>query len=145
MIYQHILEYQNTENNLKHQNDRASVVEASTAVVSLGTAFLAIRTIVTLSTTTSSAGGFLGLLGATTTVINWPVALLGITVVGSLFVFSGNKAVNLKSKTIMRYKNEIQASIRERIIYNKANDSVCQLHQAKIEEITNSLLSELSI
>lgn len=143
-IYQHILEYQKSENNLKHQNNKDSFVEATAAAFSAGTAIAAIPTLVSLSTTTVSAGGFLGLLGATTTVISWPVALVGITIVGGLFAFGGSKAANLKSNAIKRYKMKVIVSIQERVIYNKTKDSVSQCLQAKIEEVANTLLAELN-
>ncbi len=144
-IYQHTLKYQESENNLKHQKDTGSVKEAGVAAFSAGAAIIAIPTIVSLSTATVSAGGFLGLVGVTTTVISWPIALAGITVVGGLFAFGGNKAANLKSNAIKQYKKKVRASIQERIIYNKNKDSVCQRVQAKIEEVTNTLLSELKV
>ena len=143
-IHQHILDYQQSEHNLKHQNDKGSIVDAKVVAFSVGTAAAVIPTLISLSTTTVSAGGFLGLLGVTTTVISWPVTLVSITAVSGLIIVSGNKAINIKSKAVMRYKNKIQTSIQDRVIYNKANDSICQCFQAKIEEITNLLLSELS-
>jgi hypothetical protein len=140
-IYQHLLDYQQSEKNLKHNNDRGSIVDAKVAALSTGAAIAVIPTLVSLSTV--SAGGFLGVLGVTA--ISWPVALVGVTVVGGLFAFGGNKAAKLKSNAINRYKKQVRTSIKERVIYNKSKDSVCQQLQAKIEQVANSLINKLNI
>jgi len=99
-IYQHTLKYQKSENNIKYQNDSDSAMEVGTAAFSAGAAIIAVPAIVSLSTSTVSVGGLLGLVGVTTTAISLPVALTGLAIVSGLFAISGQKAINLKSNAI---------------------------------------------
>ena len=67
-----------------------------------------------------------------------------VIVAGGLLAFGGKKVTSLKSDAIIRYKKEIHNFIEERVIYNKANDSVCQRLQVHIEHIANKLLGEMN-
>ena len=142
---EHTFEYINTSNNLDYKNDNGTLVDATKVVLSTGAAISAVPSFLSLLTTTVAAEGILGILGATTTIINWPIALAGITVIGGLAALGGNKATKLKVDAINRYKKTIRKNLYDRVIYNKTNDSVCQSLQIKIEEISSALLRELSI
>lgn len=142
---EHTFEYINTSNNLDYKNDNGTLVDATKVVLSTGAAITAVPSFLSLLTTTVAAEGVLGILGATTTIINWPIALAGITVIGGLAALGGNKATKLKVDAINRYKKTIRKNLYDRVIYNKTNDSVCQSLQIKIEEISSTLLRELSI
>ena len=144
-IHQHTFEYLNDSNKLDYKNDNETLVDATKVVLSTGAAIYALPSFLSLLTTTVAAEGVLGILGATTTIINWPIALAGIAVIGGLAALGGNKATKLKVDAINRYKKTIRKNLYGRIIYNKANDSVCQSLQMKIEEISSNLLRELSI
>ena len=142
---EHTFEYINTSNNLDYKNDNGTLVDATKVVLSTGAAISAVPSFLSLLTTTVAAEGVLGILGATTTIINWPIVLAGITVIGGLAALGGNKATKLKVDAINRYKKTIRKNLYDRVIYNKTNDSVCQSLQIKIEEISSALLRELSI
>lgn len=133
-IYQHSIDFQQSTDRIKHNKDTGSVIDAVSAVVSTGTAIAAVPAI----TSTVSVGGILGLLGVTTTVVSWPMLI----VAGGLLAFGGNKVTNLKSDAIYRYKKQIHHFIKERVISNKANDSVCQRLQAHIEQVASTLINE---
>jgi hypothetical protein len=144
-ISQHVIECQKYDNSLKHKEGTNSIQNTATALLSTGAGIAIIPTVVSMSTATVSAGGFLGLLGVTTAVVSLPVALAGVAVVGGLLAFGGNKAANLKSNAINQYKKKIRKSIQESVIYNKAKDSICQRLQAQITEVARSLLNEFNL
>jgi hypothetical protein len=144
-INRHALEYQKYDNSLKHKEGINSIQNTATALLSTGAGIAIIPTVVSMSTATVSAGGFLGLLGVTTAVVSLPVALAGVAVVGGLLAFGGNKVANIKSNAINQYKKTVRKFIQELIIYNKAKNSICQRLQAQIAEVTRALLSEITI
>lgn len=143
-LRRYTVEYFNEANQIDSKNDNENIIDATAAVLSTGAAIYAIPSVLSFLTTRVAAQGVLGILGATTTVVSWPIAMTGITIVAGMLAFGGNKATNLKSNHINRYKKAIRTSLYNRIIYNKANDSVSQSLQMKIEEISNTLLRELS-
>ena len=143
-LRRYTVEYFNEANHIDSKNDNENIIDATAAVLSTGAAIYAIPSVLSFLTTRVAAQGVLGILGATTTVVSWPIAMTGITIVAGMLAFGGNKATNLKSNHINRYKKAIRTSLYNRIIYNKANDSVSQSLQMKIEEISNTLLRELS-
>ena len=143
-LRRYTVEYFNKANQIDSKNDNENIIDATAAVLSTGAAIYAIPSVLSFLTTRVAAQGVLGILGATTTVVSWPIAMTGITIVAGMLAFGGNKATNLKSNHINRYKKAIRTSLYNRIIYNKANDSVSQSLQMKIEEISNTLLRELS-
>ena len=97
-------------------------------------------------TSTVAAPGILGTLGlATTTVINWPLILAGLTVISAVSVLNKNDSTNFKTKAINRYKTAIRKMIYEKAIHNKNNNSVSQSFQIKIEDTANLLLRELIV
>lgn len=145
-IYRHEIEHKNSHGELKYRDGNDSVVDAATASLSTGIAIAAILAVLSLSTTTVSAGGLLGILGlSTATAISWPIALVGGTTLLVLSGFGISKAGNLKSDAIRRLRKKLHESIRDRVIYSKANDSVCQLLQIKIADVTKNLLRALEI
>ena len=143
-LRRYTVEYFNEANHIDSKNDNENIIDATAAVLSTGAAIYAIPSVLSFLTTRVAAQGVLGILGSTTTVVSWPIAMTGITIVAGMLAFGGNKATNLKSNHINRYKKAIRTSLYNRIIYNKANDSVSQSLQMKIEEISNTLLRELS-
>lgn len=143
VIYEHRLEYERPDNELNHKDDKKNILETTTAVLSTGVAVAAIPTILSLSTTTISAGGVLGLLGVTTTVISWPVALTGGAIVLGLSSFGVSKAARLKFNAEKRFKDKIHQTIRESVLPNEKENSVCQVLQAKIIGVAKTLLDEI--
>jgi hypothetical protein len=136
-IIQHVIERDNDPRILQYQNDTATAGGALTAGLSTFAGLIA--TAFTASSATVSAGGLLGLLGATA--ISWPVVLAGGTAALGLSYLGIGKSIN-----IMDGKNQLrkwtQETIRKRVIYNKEKDAACQLLQDRIFEVSNTLIKE---
>lgn len=137
-IIQHVIERDNDPTVLQYQNNTATPGDALSA--GLKTVAGLIATAFTATSATVSAGGVAGLLGAT--VISWPVVLVGGSLALGLSYFGIGKSMN-----IMDAKNQLRQStqdtIRKRVIYNKDENSVCQLLQNRIFEVSNTLIKEL--
>ena len=144
-IYQHQFENIDTRNDKLNYSDNNEIIrDIATATFSSGAAIFVIPRIATLFTSTVAAPGILGTLGlATTTVINWPLILAGLTVFSAVSVLKKNDSTNFKTKAINRYKTAIRKMIYEKAIHNKNNNSVSQSLQIKIEDTANLLLREL--
>ena len=144
-IYQHQFENIDTRNDKLNYSDNNEIIrDIATATISSGAAIFVIPRIATLFTSTVAAPGILGTLGlATTTVINWPLILAGLTVISAVSVLNKNDSTNFKTKAINRYKTAIRKMIYEKAIHNKNNNSVSQSLQIKIEDTANLLLREL--
>ena len=146
-IYQHQFENIDTRNDKLNYSDNNEIIrDIATATFSSGAAIFVIPRIATLFTSTVAAPGILGTLGlATTTVINWPLILAGLTVFSAVSVLKKNDSTNFKTKAINRYKTAIRKMIYEKAIHNKNNNSVSQSLQIKIEDTANLLLRELIV
>ena len=144
-IYQHQFENIDTRNDKLNYSDNNEIIrDIATATFSSGAAIFVIPRIATLFTSTVAAPGILGTLGlATTTVINWPLILAGLSVFRAVSVLKKNDSTNFKTKAINRYKTAIRKMIYEKAIHNKNNNSVSQSLQIKIEDTANLLLREL--
>lgn len=142
-IFHYKIENNKSQDKINHQGDNDVYLDTATALISTGTAVAAIPTLMTLST--ASAGGILGLLGVTTTVISWPVVIVGGSVLLGLSHFGIGKAGSLKSDAIKRLRKQTEKSIRERVIQNKKGDTVCQRLQLKISDTAGALIRELEL
>ena len=146
-IYQHQFENIDTRKDKLNYSDNNEIIrDIATATISSGAAIFVIPRIATLFTSTVAAPGILGTLGlATTTVINWPLILAGLTVISAVSVLKKNDSTNFKTKAINRYKTAVRKMIYEKAIHNKNNNSVSQSLQIKIEDTANLLLRELIV
>ncbi len=148
-IIQHgiLSEAQGYKTNLQSssKSDSDTAIDAATATFSTGLAVAAIPSLITFSTTSVSAGGILGMLGATTTVISWPVAIVGGAVLLGLSHFGIGKFGSLKSDAIKRLRKETKKQIHNRVIQNEMGDSVCQHLQTKIFETTEQMIGNLKL
>lgn len=85
-----------------------------------------------------SSGGILGILGVS--VISWPVALIGVTVVGTLVSFGVYKSSNLKKSVAKKYTDSLKAHIRKRIIEDEK--SLRRQLIIQIKQQSNKVLKE---
>ena len=141
---EYVLSFQNPISNLQSQTDfdESSDRAISTASVFAGTA--AIPTVVTLSTTTVSAGGIWGLLGFTTSIISLPIAIAGGLVALGLLGFGGNKIMKQKNKAAEYYKKTLNENIKQQILDNQKNPfSLCCRLQEDIKKTAFKVLGDI--
>ncbi len=135
-IYRHFIEYKNIDNEIEFQDN--STEQIKWGILSSGAAAAGIPVLLPLSTSSLSAGGILGWLGVTTTVINWPVVVIGGAVCVGLGVF-GSKEITNRHES---YKKEVHQFIKERVLYNEY--AIAQCLQEKINEASNNLVLEIN-
>lgn len=119
--------------------DTESYSEVAKTTATAGVALAAIPGVIALSTT--SAGGVLGMIGLTT--ISWPIALVGISVVGGLLAFSGNKAINIKAKATDKLKIQIREMLNDLVLVGEDSSSITLRLQESIENVSAAYLKEI--
>jgi len=140
----HVLSHQTTGKNLNSQMDYGGGGDKAIAATSFIAGSVAIPATVTLSTITASVGGFWGLLGVTTTVISWPIAVTGGAVALGLFGFGRNKLVKQKNKAAEYYKNELKKNIRKQVLGDQNfSNSICHRMQDDIKNTALKALKDL--
>lgn len=125
-------------------NDNSAIVESVQTGGLLVTSLAGAGVVAAFSTTTVSAGGILGFVGFTTTVIAWPVVVVGgVAVLGALSL-SGSKGMNIKNKGITNYKAKAHEALRTRLLVGQPSTSciVDQIQQS-IEDTSDALLAEI--
>jgi hypothetical protein len=95
--------------NTESLNCRADITKS---FVATGLGAVTIPTVVSMSTV--SAGGLLGLFGATA--VAWPVVIIGGLVIVVLFAFGGSKATKIKVNAIDRYKRTLHENLESQIL-----------------------------
>lgn len=130
-----------THNSAQEAYDGSSScgTEVATATLASAGALVAIPAFASWSAV--SAGGIAGWLGVT--VISWPVVIAGIAVGGGLLALSGSKWANLKENVHKSIEKNIRASIRQQVLGNKENNSVCQRLHGHLDKVTNAILEEI--
>lgn len=136
-IQKQILSYSHISKKLNDKDD--SPIEASkflAAISPIAAGVMAIPFFAGASVVTS--GGLLGILGVT--VISWPVALIGATVVGTLVSLGVYKSSNLKKSVAKKYTDSLKTHIRKRIIEDE--NSLRRQLINQIKQRTNKVLEE---
>jgi len=136
MQYYNKLNYRNSD--LSHLGDTAS------SIASTGAALLSIPTVISLSTSTITTGGFLGFFTVTTTVVSWPIAIAGGLVVGSLFLFGSNKALKIKKNKLDNIQRDLKDKIFNNLIYNDNGNSICQELKKEINNDASKMIENLN-
>jgi len=120
--------------------DWSSYVEVVSGVVTAGGALAAIPTVITLST--SASGGVLAALGfSTALVVNWPIALAGVGIVGGLLAFGGSKTFGVVDKKKATLKESMR-EMSEAIVLDSddSKKSVSESLQGAVRETADQLL-----
>jgi hypothetical protein len=142
----YIISLQNNNRRTRFQTDYDGSSEKVISVASLITGSVAIPAVATLSTATVSVGGLWGLLGVTTTIISWPVAVVGGVVAVGLLGFGSRKIMKQKVNISEYYKTTIKIKIRKQVLCGKNNQySICQKMQDEIKDSASEILRELEV
>jgi hypothetical protein len=139
-IHDAVIEASQSNIDFDADDDWSSYVEVVSGVVTAGGALAAIPTVITLST--SASGGVLAALGfSTALVVNWPIALAGVGIVGGLLAFGGSKTFGVvdKKKTALK---ESMREMSEAIVLGSddSKKSVSESLQGAIRETADQLL-----
>lgn len=113
---------------------------AATASAGAGVALV---TLLPAAVTTVSAGGVLGLLGATTAVIAWPVALGLFTVVGAAAALGGSRLFNARERAVRHYKEQLRVWMKQSAIASDNPNSIVSLMQAEIRRVAAASVHHL--
>jgi hypothetical protein len=139
-IVSHAVEMGQFGHKLEDVASKSPVADAAIIAAATGIGLAAIPAFATMSIV--SAGGILGFLGVTT--VAWPIAAIGIAVVGGLMALGGYKAARLKSRAIERYRKGMHEAIRSRVLGSSDNEeSICRLLQSKIDTRADTILKEI--
>jgi hypothetical protein len=139
----HIVKAGGLVHNLRNAKKNRAMADVTKAGLSTTATIAAIPAAISLSTSTVSAGGLMGLLGATTMVVSAPVAIVGAGVVASLAALSGKRIKKIKENACSNLKTEIRDTVRAKVIYSGDRSSLRQHLQSKIEDSATMLLKEL--
>jgi hypothetical protein len=139
-IFTHALSFQKLETSFDQNENSKPYLDATLAASATGAGLAAIPVFASLSSV--SAGGLLGMIGATA--VSWPVMLAGVATVGALVSFGGYKAANLKSKTVSKYRDTSRKFITQQVIGDReARNSISKNLQAFISEAATKILEEI--
>lgn len=135
--------YRRANNKINVDVSKAFLLDLAGAALSSVAAAATIPAIVALSTTAVSAGGFLGLLGFTTTVLVTKNIVIGLIVLAILMTVSQWRFSKSISNAKTRLREQIEQQIQERVIYSKKEPSLAILLTDRIEDTARQLLSEI--
>ncbi|PLW68446.1 hypothetical protein [Pseudohalioglobus lutimaris] len=139
-IFTHALSFQKLATSFDHNENSKPYLDATLAAGATGAGLAAIPVFASLSSV--SAGGLLGMIGATA--VSWPVMLAGVATAGALVSFGGYKAANLKSKAVSRYRDTSRKFITQQILGDRAaTNSIRKNLQAHISEAATTILKEI--
>jgi nucleotidyltransferase/DNA polymerase involved in DNA repair len=138
------VEAQSIDSQLKNLNTPQKLLDIATAGLSTAAVFAAIPAAVGASTATVSVGGFLGLLGVTTTVVSMPAVVVGTAVIATAGIFARHRIKKVKTNTQLRLKENMAAQLQEKVLFNRDGTSLNQVLQGVIESTASKLLKELS-
>jgi hypothetical protein len=121
-------------------DDWSSYLDVVSGVMTAGGALAAIPTVITLST--SATGGVLAALGfSTALVVNWPVALAGVGIVGGLLAFGGSRTLGVVDKKKASLKKSMREMSETIVLYGSDNKTpVSKSLQEAIKETADKLL-----
>ncbi len=122
---------------------KASLLDLAGATLSGVAAVASIPAIVGFSTATVSAGGILGLLGVTTTVLVTKNIAIGLVVLAVLLLISFIRFSKIVINTKTRLREQIEKQISEKVVYSKKQPSLAMLLTGRIEDTAKQLLGEL--
>ncbi len=128
---------------LDENSSLEDIKDIAGASLSSAMAVAAIPTVVTFSTATVSAGGFLGLIGMTTSVIVMPYLILGICSLLLLFHLAGSRIQKIKTNRQVRLKEQMQGQIYKKILYGAKHKSLTLSLTEAVDETANKLIGEL--
>jgi len=142
----HVLMFQKDQLDVGIQTEFDERGEVATSTSSMVAGTIAIPAVAALSTTTVSVGGIWGLLGVTTTVISFPVAIVGGVVALGLFAFGRKKSKDLNKKAAAHYRTELRKMIGKRVLCNRNNSrSVCRKLQNNIKKTASEILGDIEV
>lgn len=135
--------YRSTKGEIDVDVSKDSLLNLAGAALSGAATVATIPAIVLLSSATVSAGGLLGLLGFTTTVVVTKNIVIGLIVLIALLVLTQKRFNKGISNTKARLREQIEQQIQERIVYSKKQPSLTMLLTERIEDTAKQLLGEL--
>lgn len=122
---------------------RESLLDLAGATLSGVAAVASIPAIIGFSTATVSAGGILGLLGVTTTVLVTKNIAIGLVVLAVLLLISFIRFSKIVTNAKVRLREQIEKQISEKVVYSKKEPSIAMLLTGRIEDTAKQLLGEL--
>ncbi|MCY1368242.1 hypothetical protein D9M69_552100 [compost metagenome] len=142
-LNQHVLQVHAVETSLESELATRKLLDVAKAVLSTTGALASIPMALSLSTTSVSVGGILGLLGVTTTVVSAPAAIVGAAVVMTTGYVARDQIKKVKSNTQERLRLTLAAQIQENVLFNRKGTALSQILQRAIETSASSLIKEL--
>jgi hypothetical protein len=124
-----------SDHALEGDENLQQVTDLAGSLGPIAAGFIAIPS--TISASVSSAGGILGLFGASA--IFWPAAILGVTLIGGAFVFGGSRLKSYRERANRRAYDKICSHLDSMIL--RGSEEKPSLSQA-LQEVIRTTASE---
>lgn len=142
--FKRTIAYRSTKGEIDVDVSKDALLNVAGAALSGAATVATIPAIVIFSSATVSAGGILGLLGVTTTVVVTKNIVIGVIVFAALMLMTLWRFSKAMASTKARLREQIEQQIQERIVYSKKQPSLILLLTTRVEDTAKQLLGELN-
>lgn len=134
---------QNLNSKIEIDNSKNSLLDLASVALSGAAIAATIPTVIAASTTVVSAGGFLGLLGVTTTVFAVKSIVFGVVGLSLMLSFMLFRFFKITGNAKIRLRKQIDNQIKSKLLYSKKHASLSMLLTDRIEDTAKQLLRAL--
>ena len=141
--FKRVVEQRSARSEMEINISKESLLDIAGAALSGAATAATIPAMLSFSAATVSAGGIMGLFGATTTVLVTRNILIGLIVLTVLLLFTYRRSSKVTINVKTRLRKQIEQQIQEKVVYSKKRPSLAMVLTEKIESTAKQLLGEL--